>query len=55
VTLARADGSQRLPAVAVPPSIVLRTASLTLFRSTGEPGGSRYVVLDRFPLASRET
>jgi RNA 2',3'-cyclic 3'-phosphodiesterase len=55
VTLGRADGSQRLPAIDVPPGVTLRTASLALFRSTGEPGGSRYVVLDRFPLASRET
>jgi RNA 2',3'-cyclic 3'-phosphodiesterase len=55
VTLARADGSQRLPLVAIPPGDVLRTASLALFSTTSEPGGSRYVVLDRFPLASRET
>jgi 2'-5' RNA ligase len=54
VTLARADGSLRLPTVAVPPGVVLPTASLALFRSTAEPGGSRYVVLDRFPLAARE-
>jgi RNA 2',3'-cyclic 3'-phosphodiesterase len=55
VTLARADGSQRLPWIAIPQGVVLRTASLALFRSAGEPGGSRYVVLDRFPLGSRET
>jgi 2'-5' RNA ligase len=55
VTLARADGSLRLPSVVVPPRVTLRIASLALFRSTGEPGGSRYVVLDRFPLAEHET
>lgn len=51
VTLARADGSQRLPPVTVPLGIALEIASLALFRSTEGPGGSRYVVLDRFPLA----
>jgi 2'-5' RNA ligase len=50
VTLARADGSQKLPSVAAPHGVTLETTSLALFRSTSEPGGSRYVVLDRFPL-----
>jgi 2'-5' RNA ligase len=53
VTLARADGSQRLPSVAVPRGVTLETASLALFRSTSEAGGSRYVVLERFPFASQ--
>jgi 2'-5' RNA ligase len=53
VTLARANGSQRLPSVAVPHGVALETASLALFRSTSEPGGSRYLVLDRFPFASQ--
>jgi RNA 2',3'-cyclic 3'-phosphodiesterase len=54
VTLARADGAQRLSSIAVPHGVALEIASLALFRSTSEPGGSRYVVLDRFPLGARE-
>ena len=55
VTLARADGSQRLPSVAVPHGVAIEVASLALFRSISEQGGSRYVVLDRSPTGPRET
>ncbi len=51
VTLARADGSPRLPSVAAPRGLVLKTASLALFRSSSEAGGTRHVALNRFPFA----
>ena len=54
VTLARAGGSEGLPSIAVPLGNAVEIASLALFRSTAAPGGSRYVVLDRFPL-TRQT
>jgi 2'-5' RNA ligase len=50
VTLARADGRSPLPSVEPPHGPPLHARALTLYQSFTEPGGARYLALERFSL-----
>ncbi len=52
VTLARADGTTVLPRIAPPRHVAVVVDAAVLYESFTEPGGARYVVLDRFGIGT---